>query len=441
MTHQLARFDTATVLRRFWHLERAVAITCAAWIPGVRRIETKASMARTAWQNVMTAQSLRERVFELRYPDRSLDSGGDAPLLNLFSSVLNAPAGAAVVSALADVLLPAQLRGYELYLEASDDIADGPTRRFLALAVTEKRSQIDELRAVAENEGIDAPAREWTERLGATLSELGGVGLEPPENIPVTVVVPPGQPFRLLEVPQRDERYFACRFYWPDTLDNAYPYGNGVRLQVRSAVSHLNEVWAVETAGAILWGFADELGWDFVFDAARWLYDESRHMMMGAVRLNEWGIERSQVPLGSYIYEAGAGQDLILRMAMLAYFETKNIPKKRERVASFAALGDDASERHMDFDWADEAIHAGYGRKWLRRALERRGRDPGEWQRVVGRCEELVRQRVERATTAERDAIFACAEQLVATAEALITSSGRRQDRLPSVGKERKDEH
>ena len=52
--------------------------------------------------------------------------------------------------------------------------------------------------------------------------------------------------------PARDPRYFASSFYWPDVLDPAYPYGEGVALQLRSAVSHLNEVWAVDTAGRIL---------------------------------------------------------------------------------------------------------------------------------------------------------------------------------------------
>jgi Protein of unknown function (DUF455) len=428
MTRLLARHDTATILRRFWHLERAVVIACAAWVPDVRRIESKALLARTAWQNAMTAHSLRERVFELRYPDRSLDAGVDAPLLKLFAAVLHAPDGAAVMHALATVFLPAQRDAYEAYLGASDDIADGPTRRFLALAVAEKKSQIEELRPASATEGLDGAARLWTEELSATLSRLGGLGLEAPQAISVPEVFGSGRRFRLTDQPARDERYFACSFYWPDILDPAYPYGEGVRLRVRSAVSHLNEVWAVETAGAILHGYSGDLGWDFVFDAARWLYDESRHMLMGARRLADWGLERRDVPLGSYIYEAGAGEDLIYRMAMLAYFETKNISKKRDRVASFAALGDEASERDMDFDWADEAIHAGYGRKWLRSALELRGEDPGDWHRLVTRCEQLVRKRVERATASEREAIVTCAENLVATAARLITSSGHARE-------------
>ena len=76
-----------------------------------------------------------------------------------------------------------------------------------------------------------------------------------------------------------------------------FHYGEGVALQVRSAVSHLNEVWAVDTVGAILHGLAPELGWEWIRDAGRWTYDEARHMLMGKRRLEAWtGPTRRSMP-------------------------------------------------------------------------------------------------------------------------------------------------
>ena len=77
-----------------------------------------------------------------------------------------------------------------------------------------------------------------------------------------------GTPFAIPDEAARD-RVLPSSFYWPDVLDPVYPYGEGIRLQLRSAVSHLNEVWAVDTAGAILWALAPELGWDWVPEAGR----------------------------------------------------------------------------------------------------------------------------------------------------------------------------
>ena len=52
----------------------------------------------------------------------------------------------------------------------------------------------------------------------------------------------------------------------------------------------------------------------------------------------------------------------------------------------------------MEFDWADETLHAEYGRRWLRRLLEARGEDPESWPAVLERCEQLVQERVARAS-------------------------------------------
>ena len=234
-----------------------------------------------------------------------------------------------------------------------------------------------------------------------------------------TLEPPAGTPFRLAEQPARDDAYFPSSFYWPDAIVPGYPYGEGVALQVRSAVSHLNEVWAVDTAGAILHGLAPELGWEWIRDAGRWTYDEARHMLMGKRRLEAWGLDAATIPLGGYIYEACAGQDPLYRLGMLGYFETKNIGRKRERAEAFHAMGDTTSETDMEFDWADETLHAEYGRRWLKDLLELRGDDPESWPAVLERCEQLVAARVAQATDEERARIVAAADALVADATEL----------------------
>jgi hypothetical protein len=67
----------------------------------------------------------------------------------------------------------------------------------------------------------------------------------------------------------------------------------------------------------------------------------------------------------------------------------------------------------MEFDWADETLHAEYGRRWLRRLLEVRGQDPESWASVLERCEQLVHERVARATPDDLARIRACADALV----------------------------
>jgi hypothetical protein len=358
------RLDTAQTLTRLFYRERAVTLVCGAWIPRVPRLESKAELGRTAWQSALAADALRERVFELRYPSRFIEEQVET------IEVEGPDDLRALVSRLRD--------DYGAYLEAGDELADGPSLRVAAGAHDDKERQASRL---------------------AGLEALADTD------------------------PARDERYFLSSFYWPDVLDPTYPYGEGIALQIRSAVSHVNEVWAVETAGLILHELSPELGWEFTCDAARWLYDETRHMLMGARRLEAWGFEPPQIPLGGYIYEACAGQDPIYRLGMLGYFETKNIGRKRERAEAFDAMGDSTSSGDMEFDWADETLHAEYGRRWLRRLLQVRGENPKSWPAVLERCEQLVQERVARATPEELKRIRECADALVEAANDAVLHS------------------
>src|SRR5687768_512664 len=420
--HPLLRVDTATVLRRYWHLERALILACGGWIPAVAGLETKAALAEAAWQMSLTANELRERVFELRYPERALEREPDAALIDTFEAVVNAPDANSLLRALGEVFLPTLRVSFHRYLELSDPVADGPTYRFLQLAAAEKADQESAFAEAASTERATARGEEWLEAMRARMRSLGGVTVDrsPAEVGPLE---DPGVPFTLPEQPARDERYFACSFYWPDNFDPSFPYGEGPRLQLRTAISHLNEVWAVETAGAILHGLGPALGWEFVVDAARWCYDESRHMRMGQMRLAGWGFEPEELPLGGYIYESCAGFGVVHRLAMLAFFETKNIGKKAQRAETFGTLGDVSSQRDMEFDWADEAIHAGYGRRWLREALSLE--EPGqEWRSLVAECEDLVAARVARASDEERTALVRQANKLIVKAEATLQEGG-----------------
>ena len=423
---KLMRYDTAVILKRFFFCEQSLIITQSGWLAGIAPLAVKTELPRMIWEDSLTADAMRKRVFELRYPNRLMEIGDEEPLIQLVDEARNAPNALALYRSLVEVFKPALLGAYQTYLTIADALGDGPSRRFMAQAVREKEQQIITLTALlplmhkAEPQA-NAKATAWVSELQAYLSELGGIGLAPiatPKGAPITL--PNRQVFTLAEVPARDQRFIPVRFYWPDIVDSSYPYGEGVNLQLRSAVSHLNEVWAVETGGALLHAFANELGWEFVFDAARWTYDEARHCRMGYDRLLAWGYTPAELPLGTYIYDAAYGQEPIYRLGMLFFFETKNIKKKPERIEKFANYADDVSRHDMDFDWADETRHAHYGNQWLTKLLELRGgaADP----RIVrAYCNDLVNAVIATATTEEQSTIREIADRIVAKATQMVT--------------------
>jgi len=417
------RLDTAQLLKRFYFCERKILTSCAAWIPATASLEIKTTLARFVWQNAETAHALRNRVFELRFPNRVLEEeGADQTLVELFGAAKDSPSVPAFLLCIGKVLLPALRDSYQAYLTSSDSIADGPTHRFLSLALTEKLEQIAAFERWAESElsscpALRAGAHEWAAAVADRLSQVEGIGVATSSAGASTGPLPGRMTYSIPDRPARDSRFWPCRFYWPDIVDPTFPYGEGMQLQLRSAVSHINEVWAIETGGVMLSAFADVLPWEWIHDSARWTYDESRHCRMGYERLVAWGFDLAQIPVGTYIYDSASGQDPIYRLGMLYFFETKNIRHKLRRAQLFHKYGDALSEHDMDFDWADETIHAGYGKHWLSELLAARGEDPAAQDLIRQRCGELVASYVATATAQEVTDIKRIASALMKQAE------------------------
>lgn len=413
------RFDTAQTLKRFFFMERSILTTQAAWLPVIEPFEIKVQLPRIIWQNAQTAGALRDRIFELKFPSRTVEEeGSDRVLISALDQLRFAPSLSAFLLTIANIVLPKMHEAYRLYLQTSDPIADGPSHRFLNLALQEKESQLAKFHIWAEKAIAESPSerdtanawvREFLDRVVAADEMAGSPSTGGGEVLPI----PGSRVYAIPNKPGRDPRFWPCRFYWPDIVDSSYSYGEGTTLQLRSAISHLNEIWAIENGGLILSAFAPVLPWDWIHDAARWTYDESRHCQMGYDRLISWGLGPAEIPLGTYIYDSATGHDVIYRLGMLYFFETKNIRHKLKRAQIFHEYGDKLSEHDMDFDWADETIHASYGKKWLTEILSIRGQDAAERERVRERCQVLIQQCVASATRQEIQAIKSTAENLI----------------------------
>jgi hypothetical protein len=141
---------------------------------------------------------------------------------------------------------------------------------------------------------------------------------------------------------------------------------------------------------------------------------------MGLERLTTWGYSPAEIPLGDYIYASARDQDPIVRLGMLHYFETKNIGKKTRRAAAFGSYQDRMSQHDMDFDWADETIHAEYGHRWLHVLRERLPERVPDFDALRTLCDDLVAAEIGSATDADRAEIRGVAEAMAAKAGSVV---------------------
>lgn len=424
---KLMRRDTAEILTRLFFVERSLIISQAGWIPSVPKIEHKAALARFLWEDSLAADGIRNRIFELRYPRRDINLTLHMAPVSFYDEARNAPSATAFVLALATVLKPALRDAYRAYYELSDRLSDGPSALILRHALNDLDAQIDELNDIAElmltvDPGERIAAEAWASAAAAQLRELGDslldMTIEPQQAKPIVGRVP----FALATAPARDPRFHNMRVYWPHLIDPDYPSGDGVALQLRSAIGHFNEMWAAEAAGIALVQFADKLDWEFLMDTARWCYDESRHALMGYQRLMDWGFVPEDLPAGDYIYRVMMENDPIFSIGLLHYFETRYIHRGQERIATFTEYQDLASRHDYEFDWADETFHAEYGRTWLTELFKTRQNAPRTVDELRIACETAVAGALDTITDAEKQQVRAIADAMFLKAESTLTA-------------------
>ncbi len=423
----LMRRDTADVLTRLFFVERSLIISQAGWVPNVALLEGKATLARMLWEDAVAAESMRQRIFELRYPSRVISPELHQPVLNFFEEARHAPTPEAFVLSLAQVLKPALQQAYQTFYKLSDRISDGPSALYLNHALIDKQEQIKDLKGLATdmlaaNPSARLTAEAWVNTLAQHLMTLGDSILDAPDEArPISPELPGRKPFKLVKTPAHDLRFKQTRFYWPHLVNPDFPSDEGLYLQLRSAIGHLNEVWAAEIGAVNLYNFADELGWEYVRDVARWTYDESRHCLMGFHRLLEWGFKPEELPLGNYIYTTVMEQEPIFGLAMLFYFETKYIHRGQARIQTFTEYEDRVSRHDYEFDWADETFHAEYGKRWLSILFEKHPELPYNLDSIRETCHKLIAAKTAAVTQPEKDQIHLQAETLIRQAEAIAT--------------------
>ena len=425
---QLMWRDTAEILTRLFFVERSLIISQAGWITRTPRLEDKALLARLLWEDSLAAHNVRERIFELRYPRRDITPDLHSAIILLYDEGRNAPSVEAFVMGLARVLKPALLEAYQHFNAVSDRISDGPSTLILRHAMDDLQAQITDLEHTLQlmfeiAPSTKATAEPWTTGLQEQIDTLGGKVLETTTgDLNTTLEIPQRVPFALPLRPARDARFKNQRFYWPHIVDPDFPSAEGIYLQLRSAIGHLNEAWAAEAAAITLYSFADALEWDFMKDVARWTYDESRHCLMGYQRLLEWGYIPEELPMGDYLYTTAMERGPLYALGLLHHFETKYIHRGRERIETFARYDDDASRHDYEFDWADETFHAEYGRRWLKVLLPQDGMPVSTVDDLREQCQQLVEAQVATATAAEVTAIRETATEIIAKAQARIGS-------------------
>jgi hypothetical protein len=402
--HQYARVENASqFLKRFYVAERQLMRTLAAWFVDTSQWDFKRQLARDMWEASRHADGLRSRVLELRYPRRDVDRKWDANDVAFIAELAKAANTGEFVAGVYGVMLPELIRAYSDYLERTDELDDAPTVFLLRHIVYDQQAQVERMRALVKSvmPGAFDQARQWQDYLRLYLASIGGFsGLDEPGERPEGHACAGRPAYNVARQVKRDPRWRPCLFHLPHenkfdiegrkAWQRIEKLDKRVAMQVWSAISHFNEIWAAEVVAATMWDLDDQ-PWDFYLDLARWAWDETRHSTMGYRALEGWGWDVPDlVPFAYGLYDALGGVPPVQRLALLYFYEEGLLRAgtKQIEIKILESAQDGGSVQDMDYDWADEAIHVNYGYTWLKHLL---GDD------------QAGREELKRLTTSARD--------------------------------------
>lgn len=358
-TEHITIEENVTYLKRYAYLERACMRTLAGWLPGVPEWEAKNEFGLHIWESADAADHLRARLRELRayQPERDLSP----TLQQVFRALDYAQNTAEVIATVYLVIKRALLHAYRTHPEVTWADFDNPTVKVTEhlIANTEKQVAWAEhfLPTIAERyPGWEA----WRDTIAALLAADGGVtGAEP--RIPAPAL-PTDRP--LLLPWKQCQRMPDWPIFNPDEDiepdRKADPEGH----RLWRFKHYLNEMTAAETLGSILW-MTPEMEWEYQHNVARHLWDEVRHSQLGQIRVQQLGLQVSDVPQVVQIYNVMMTLPAVEQYALLTtVIEPNGMPEKRANREHWETIEDDISAAAVAYDWSDENFHIRWGQKW-----------------------------------------------------------------------------
>jgi uncharacterized ferritin-like protein (DUF455 family) len=360
------------LLNRYRFVEYELLRILAGWLPAVAGMDEKLAMGRLLWEDAQHVQSLYQRLREVQTP--AFRPPGDPALEQVMAEAIHAPNERDLLAGLLRVLKPALVDAYRWHRTQTFANPDAPTLYAVKHILVDEEEQVDWARAALANHPVGA----WEAYIGGLLAAAGGItGLGERLAAPAypASALGPRRRFTPPRQAARDPRFSAANRKAGQLLT-----GPDVATRRRLEFENYSqEMLAAETVALVLY-LTPTMPWEFTYDCARHLYDETRHCRLGIEWMAHHGLDYTQVPQNTRIYAWRSQYDPATQYTMLTMGnEVHAFPYRHESLAAYSQYDDRLSIQYITYDMADERTHVAYGKKWIPVLLENQGiRQPAE---------------------------------------------------------------
>jgi hypothetical protein len=357
-------------LKRFHYAFKRLFEILTARITAEPIYELKTGFSHHAYLCAEHVEALRTRVGEMREPPLGLEEVPHPALEVFFDEILAAPTNEELIVGVYEMALPALANSLERYRWDTNPLTDAPSLRVLRFAAFEigdmgrfGRQCITTL----VDEAKRAAMAGWVERLNKWLLAAGSLdGVDANSEIAPERIYS-AKPYVYDPIPKRDERF---QDLWNQGVNpEAFMYDPAQPTKPKALMmlfKRLREIDVPEMMASIL---TETKGkpWKFYRDMSRQLWDEARHAMMGEVGFVALGVDWTQARIThNWSLRLNTECTPTERHAVLFFIEQGLMTKTGKRFEWELGVGSGIPlmATIQDFDWADEVLHAAFGRTW-----------------------------------------------------------------------------
>ncbi len=358
-------------LQRYRFIHERLVFVGAAQLPSRHNWDLKVSIGRHIYEDAEAADQLRTRVSHLRTP---LAAVGQEPVVILgllMDELLHARSDCEWLAGVYTVIKPALIEAYQNHVKRTQQVVDQPTIRIMRTLLLDLedqvqwgKSMIEQLKS--EQAWDSAEAQAFCTILHRCIEDAGGINGEGKRSAHLPERVRSFEAYQLPKKSQRDPRTMGETILFRSSMGVKFNDPIQDRIVGMMRVRQ-EEMTAAELIAAVLCS-QKGMPWAFYLNLARHLWDEVRHALFGQAALDAEGYDWRSRSQYTSDYDVNIEKIPSAQYAWLAIGIEEGAMKRPGKVNEFEFCRDEAKHPLMtqfqDYDWADEVVHATFGRTW-----------------------------------------------------------------------------
>ncbi len=362
--------ENAKKLLRYVYFHQKLMLIGCAHLPARADWELKLGVGRHIYEDGEATAALRKRVVELRTSSKSLGRSPDPNMELFFEELVHVNSDLEFATMIYGFVKPRLLQIYRNHVQETQQIVDQPTIRMFRQIIWDLEQQVTwgermivHLKIKESLSGEQEKFIGYLKNIEALSGGFDAKGVKshiyPERNRSLT-------PHNMPKNAVRDSSMGPPVNY--RSVEDLVFESPEQEMAVATMFVRQQEMVAAEMIAGVIYAQLDDMPWEFYTELARHLYDEVRHAMFGQAALEIEDYDWRKRPQYVAEYDLFLLKVPAMRYALLSIGYEDWAMKRPGKAGEYEHFRDIIKNplltQFQDYDWADEVIHASFGRKW-----------------------------------------------------------------------------